>query len=74
MIAELFPGLEKLTREQQVQLIDELWEKVANSDVAVSPDDPIYPMLEERMAEYRADPSKGSPWSEVRERLRKKTK
>ena len=74
MIAELVPGLEKLTREQKLQLVDELWAELADADTEVSPDDLLYPMLQERLAEYRADPSKGAPWSEVQERFRKALK
>jgi putative addiction module component (TIGR02574 family) len=76
MIAELLPGLEKLTREQKCQLVEEL-----NAEILA--DDPTEPVdmrsaigtvLETRIKEFEADPSEGSPWSEVRERLRARLK
>ena len=74
VIADLIPGYEKFSEYEKAQLLSELWDELTKEDNEVAVDDPMYPLLDARMQEYRADASKGSPWTEVRERLRKSLK
>jgi putative addiction module component (TIGR02574 family) len=73
MIAELLPGLEKLTREQKWLLVEEIQQELLTGEEDVTIQEPlrseIVQALEARVKEYEADPSLGSPWSEVRKRL-----
>lgn len=68
---EHIPAIAALSLDDQRRLLDELWTRLAGEDAEVTPDDPVHSLIEERMAEYRADPTQASPWSEVRQRLRK---
>lgn len=74
MVIERIPAIEALSTDDQRQLLDELWNRLADVDAEVISDDPVHALLEERMEECRANPTIASPWSEVRERLRKALK
>ncbi|MFA6286316.1 MAG: addiction module protein [Opitutaceae bacterium] len=64
-----FPELRRLSRPEKILLVQQLWDEIA----AESDDYPLQPWqkkaLEESMAEYRANPHEGAPWSEVKARL-----
>jgi putative addiction module component (TIGR02574 family) len=67
MIAERFPGVMALSDEDKLRFIAELWEDVAGGETA---DDPgVVPLLENRLAEYRANPEDVSPWEDVKARI-----
>jgi hypothetical protein len=70
MIIERFPEIQKLTEPEKFQLYDELGHLLATDEPVTDPD--ILAVLEHRHAEYLNDPSSARPWSEVRDRLRKK--
>ena len=56
-----------LPDDEKFRFIAELWDDVAGADV---PDDPAITLLiEQRLAEYRADPGNVSPWEEVKARI-----
>jgi putative addiction module component (TIGR02574 family) len=69
MILDKVPDVQRLTRDEKWELIDELWQQLLPS-----PEDQqrqeIGMLLEERMEEYRRDPVQGVPWSEAKRRLR----
>jgi putative addiction module component (TIGR02574 family) len=69
MILDKVPGVQQLTRDEKWQLIDELW-----GQLLLLPDEQPRPeivtVLQERMAEYRDEPSQGIPWAEAKARLR----
>ncbi|MEQ1861729.1 MAG: hypothetical protein ABMA13_17560 [Chthoniobacteraceae bacterium] len=69
MILDRFPEIRNLLPQERSQLIDELSELVL-VEWESNPD--ILAILEERHAEYVKDPGSARPWSEVRERLRRK--
>lgn len=60
--------LKQLPIAERLELVEELWDSIAEE----APDDafPLSPALaaelEQRLAEYRADPSAARPWPEVR--------
>jgi putative addiction module component (TIGR02574 family) len=67
MIAERFPEVMALSDEDKFRFIAELWEDVAGGETA---DDPaITALLEQRLAEYRANPQDVSPWEDVKARI-----
>jgi putative addiction module component (TIGR02574 family) len=69
MIIEKVPEVRRLSREEKWALIDELWDELIPSpDKAVTAE--IVALLDRRMEEYERDASTGSPWSEVKARLR----
>jgi len=67
MIAERFPEVMALPDEDKFRLIAELWDDLAGEAL---PDDPgIAALLEQRLAEYRANPQTASPWEDVKARI-----
>ena len=64
-----FPELSRLSRTEKILLVQKLWDDIA----AESDDLPLEPWheraLAESVAEYKANPQAGSPWSEVKARL-----
>lgn len=67
MIAERFPEVMALSDEDKFRFIAELWEDVAGGEM---PDDPaVAALLEQRLADYRANPQHVSPWEDVKARI-----
>ena len=66
--AELF----KLSAAERLELVEELWDSIADEDTALALTDEQREDLERRLAEADADPAGGSPWDEVRERIRQR--
>jgi putative addiction module component (TIGR02574 family) len=64
-----FPELRLLSRTEKILLVQKLWDEIA----AESDDFPLEPWheqaLAESLAEYKANPRAGAPWSEVKARL-----
>ena len=60
----------KLSAAERLELIEELWDSLAEDDAALALTDEQREDLERRLAEADADPRGGSPWEEVRERIR----
>jgi putative addiction module component (TIGR02574 family) len=69
MILDKVPDVQRLTRDEKWQLIDELWGQLLPPPGERSQTE-IAALLEERMEEYRRDPSQGVPWAEAKARLR----
>jgi putative addiction module component (TIGR02574 family) len=60
----------KLCAAERLELVEELWDSIADENEALALTDGQREDLERRLAEADADPSGGSPWEEVRERIR----
>jgi len=60
----------KLSAAERLELVEELWDSIADDDEALVLTDAQREDLERRLAEADADPTGGSPWEEVRERIR----
>ena len=60
----------KLSAAERLELIEELWESLAVTDEALALTEEQRKDLERRLAEADLDPTGGSPWEEVRERIR----
>jgi putative addiction module component (TIGR02574 family) len=55
--------------EERIQLSQSIWDSVAAVPEAVQLTEDQRLELEVRLKEYRDNPTVGSPWSEVRERI-----
>ena len=55
--------------EERIQLAQSIWDSVAAVPEAVELTEEQRVELEVRLKEYRDNPSAGSPWPEVRERI-----
>ena len=61
--------LDALNTAERINLIDELWNCIANhpDEIPVNPD--LARELDRRMAAFDADPSTASVWEDVRRRI-----
>jgi putative addiction module component (TIGR02574 family) len=62
-------GIDRLSSEDRLQLIGEIWESLTPIDQLEIPESHRQE-LDRRLAAADADPSAGRPWGEVRARLR----
>ena len=60
----------KLSAAERLELVEELWDSIDDDDEVLVLTDAQREDLERRLAEADADPTGGSPWEEVRERVR----
>lgn len=64
----------KLSAAERLELVEELWDSIADEDEALALTDEQREDLERRLAEADADPPGGSPWEQVRERIRHRSR
>jgi putative addiction module component (TIGR02574 family) len=60
----------KLSAAERLELVEELWDSIADDDDALALTHEQRADLEQRLAEADADPTGGSPWEEAREHIR----
>jgi putative addiction module component (TIGR02574 family) len=72
--AALLKELLELSAAERLELIEELWDSLDEEDEALALTDAQREDLERRLAEADADPTGGSPWEEVRERIRHRSR
>ena len=63
-----------LSIKKRLELIEEIWDSIASNPEAVPLTSAQRRELDRRKREHRNDPSAAKPWSEVRDRLQKRTK
>jgi putative addiction module component (TIGR02574 family) len=63
------PGFDEAPKEQRIAFVQELWDRIAQDPERVPVPVEHQQILEERLREYRANPTAGQPWSEVRDQL-----
>jgi putative addiction module component (TIGR02574 family) len=75
MLIEKLPEVQSLPVEEKWRLIDELWQNLAQQVEGAAPDTNVIAFLENRFADYLADPSQARPMDETFARLaeRKRT-
>ena len=61
-----------LSVPERIQLAADIWDSVASVPESVALTDPEKKELDRRLAAYRADPEGGSPWEQVKARIRQK--
>jgi putative addiction module component (TIGR02574 family) len=59
----------KLTLNERIQLVEDIWDSIAECPDVVVLTDAQKLELETRLDEYHRDPTAGSPWSLVRDRI-----
>ena len=59
----------ELPVDERIELVQQIWDSIAEVPEAVRLTDAQKRELERRLKAYESDPSAGSPWAEVRERL-----
>ena len=61
-----------LSVAERLQLVEDLWDSIAEEPEAMQLTQAQKEELDRRMAEHRADPGSAIPWDEVRARLRQR--
>jgi putative addiction module component (TIGR02574 family) len=74
VILEKIPGIRRLSTEEKLMLLTELWDELTlNPDeVTLTPDQED--LLDQRWRDYQKDPSQGTPWEVVKARVRRGTR
>jgi len=63
-------GLDALSVEDRLQLIEELWASIVQSPEILPMSEAQQDDLDRRLREYRDNPTSGSPWTQALDRLR----
>jgi putative addiction module component (TIGR02574 family) len=65
------PGFEMLSVDEKIEYVESLWDQIVErGDIPIP--DWHRELLRERLEAYRADPTAGRPWAEVRAELKQK--
>lgn len=67
--AKIPPEFQGLSMEDRIRRVQELWDFIAQTPDEVPVPERHKRILDTRLSEYEADGNKGTPWSEVRDRL-----
>ena len=62
----------KLSIAERLQLVEEIWDSIAEETKAIPVPLEVLEEAERRLAEHRADPTSAVPWEEVRAELFKR--
>lgn len=54
----------------RIQLVEEIWDSIANEQANVSLTDPQRAELDRRLADYELHPDEGDSWENVKNRIR----
>jgi putative addiction module component (TIGR02574 family) len=69
MILETLPEVGRLTPDQKLLLVSELWDDLASHPANVPITEEQIEELDRRMDEYRRDPSRTTTWEAVQQRI-----
>ena len=59
----------ELSVDERIELVQQIWDSIAELPEAMKLTDAQRQELEQRLEAHKSDPTTGSPWAEVRERL-----
>lgn len=60
----------KLSITERIQIVEDIWDSIAAVPDAVALSDDQKKELDRRIEAYHVNPDAGSPWNEVKERIR----
>ena len=63
------PGFDELPTDEKVRYVETLWDRIATAPDDVRVPDWHRQLVNERLVEFRSNPSAGRPWREVRDDL-----
>ena len=63
------PDFDSAPKAQRIAFVQDLWDRIARDPSSVPFPEHHRRLLDERLGDYRSNPTAGRPWSEVRERL-----
>ena len=62
----------KLSIEERLLLVEDLWDSIALEQQKVPLSDEVKKEIDSRLEAYRKNPDEGSRWEEVRERINRR--
>lgn len=62
-------GIDRLSTEQRLALVEELWDSIAADSEAIPMTEAQRAELDWRLTELDADPGTGTPWEELKRSL-----
>lgn len=65
-----FAPLFKLSRAEPLQLVEDLWDSIAEEDVALATSEQVQEELRRRKERFLQHPASGRTWEQVKERAR----
>ena len=65
------PGFNNLSKAEQIRYLEALWDHISENPTEVPVPESHIELAEQRLAEYRRDPTNARPAHEVLDRLRK---
>jgi putative addiction module component (TIGR02574 family) len=63
------PEFNTASKEDRIEFVQDLWDRIAEDEGQVSVPDKHKQVLDKRLDTYRAHPSTGRPWNEVRDEI-----
>ena len=67
------PDILELSVEERIQMVEDIWDSIAAVPEAVSLSEEQKKELDRRLGAYHRNPDAGSPWIEVRKRIRNRS-
>lgn len=68
------PDFDAMSVDEKIRHVEELWDRIATSQTAIPLPAAQVHELERRLADDLDNPGSGTPWPEVRDRIRSKRK
>ena len=59
----------ELPVQERVRVVEAIWDSIAQVPDALPLTDAQRRILEKRLEDYRSDPTAGSPWADVKDRI-----
>ncbi len=72
VLARMEPSFEEMTIEERLRHLQALWDRIAENPAQVPVTGEQSAIIDERLAAYDRDPSRGEPWESVLARARLK--
>jgi putative addiction module component (TIGR02574 family) len=69
MIAEKIPGLKRMSSEEKLILVGELWDELVAHPDALPPREDHFKLLRDRLEHYRKHPGDTVAWEQVKARI-----
>ena len=69
----LLNEVRKLGIDQRIRFIDDVWQTIGEDDPNYLLDDDMRAELDRRLEDFHGNPTDGSPWEEVKQRLLRKS-
>ncbi len=68
------PGFNNLSKAEQIRYLQTLWDRIADSPGELPVPESHIKLAEQRLADYRRNPTRAQPAHEVLKRLNKKSR